>query len=486
MSSVVSLSDAKRMVLQKYLRGELARGVRMDRITKRPPETPAPLAVSQEQVVTREKLVPEIPPLYNESVTIYRFGSLDVDVLERSFTEVIRRHEIWRTTYATVNGSTVQVVHPAPDRIRLPLVDLRALPPEQRSAETARTISPAARRPFDMQHGPLLRASLVRFDEEEFRLYLIVHQSILDGVSVYQVLLSELAALYDAYAAGKPSPFPDLAIQFGDYAFWQRCYLQGENVEKQLAYWQKQLAGEIPVLAWPREGSRPPKQSFRGSIQPFTFPQSLTKSVKALSLQAGSTLFSILLATFAVLLHIYTKQEDLIIGTVSPVGRKRSEVQKLMGYFLNPVPLRFRLAPALTFQELLHHVQDVVSGALSHDDIAFEDLVKELQPRPDPSRNPFFTVAASLEPPLSDVGPQWSLTPMDIESGGARWDLYFVWDDRPTGMIGRVQYNPDLFESEAITSMILDFRRVLEKLIQNPGQRISSLCLDSALVSTGP
>ena len=483
MSSVVSLSDAKRVLLQKYLRGEFAREFPRDTITKRPPDTLAPLTVSQEQVVIREQLVPEIPPLYNESVTIYRFGSLDVNVLERSFTELIRRHEIWRTNYATLSDSTVQVVRPAPDHIRLPLVDLRAVPREERLAETVRIISPAARRPFDMREGLLLRASLVRFDEVEFRLYLIVHQSILDGVSVYQVLLSELAALYDAYADSRPSPFPDPAIQFGDYAFWQRRYLQDDILQEQLAYWRKQLAGEIPVLAWPRRVSRPPRQSFRGSIQPFAFPQSLTKLIKALSLQAGSTLFALLLTAFSVVLHIYTRQEEIVIGTVSPVGRKRSEAQKLMGYFLNPVPLRFRLSPALTFQELLHHMQDVVSGALSHDDIPFESLVKELQPSPDPSRNPFFTVAASLEPPLSNVGPQWDLAPMDIESGGARWDLYFVWDDRRTGIMGRVQYNPDLFTRDVVMAMILDFRRVLEKLIQNPRQRISDLSRDLVLVS---
>jgi len=484
MSSPAPLSDAKRMLLQKYLRGEFALESPTDRITRRPPDTLAPLTVSQEQVVLREKFVPEIPSLYNESVTIYRFGSLDVNLLERSFTEVVRRHEIWRTTYETVNGATVQVVRPAPECIRLPLVDLRGMPKEQQLAEAERIMSPVARKPFDMQEGPLLRAFLVRFDEEEFRLYLIVHQSILDGVSVYQVLLSELAALYDAYAVGEPSPLPDPAIQFGDYAFWQRRYLQDGVLQKQLAYWRKQLADEIPALAWPKGKPRPLQQSFRGSIQPFAFPQSLTKSIKTLCLQSGCTLFATLLSAFAALLHSYTSQEEIAIGTVSPAGRKRSEAQKLMGYFLNPVPLRFRLAPELTFPELLVQVQDVLSGALSHDEIPFEYLVKELQPTPDPSRNPFFTVAASLEPPLSNVGPQWSLTPMDIESGGARWDLYFVWDDRPSGMIGRVQYNPDLFESEEITAMILDFRRLLEKLIDNPRQKVSDLSGNLIAVSS--
>lgn len=484
MPSLASLSEAKRLLLQKYARGEFARELTIDSITKRPQETLAPLAASQEEVIIREKLVPEIPPLYNESVTIYRFGSLDVSLLERSFTDVIRRHEIWRTTYATLNGSMVQVVRPAPDHIHLPLIDLRPIPKEERQAEAVRILSPAACQPFDMQEGPLLRAYLIRFDDEEFRLYLIVHQSVLDGVSVYQVLLSELTILYEAYAAGQASPLPELPIQFGDYAVWQRRYLRDEILEEHLSYWQKQLAGDIPVLAWPQERPRPAQQTFRGSIHPFVFPDSLAKSAKTLGLQTGSTLFAVLLGAFTVLLHSYTHQEEFVIGTVSPVGRKRSEVQRLMGYFLNPVPLRCRLLSTVTFQELLNHVQDVVTGALSHDEIPFEHIVKHQQPRRDPSRNPFFTVAASLEPTLSNVGPQWSLTPMDIESGGARWDLYFVWDDRPGGMIGRVQYNPDLFQREEITAMILDFRRILEKLIENPRQRISELCRESVSVST--
>ncbi len=263
------------MLLKKYLRGEFAREFPTDNIIRRAPETPAPLTVSQEQVVLREKLVPKIPPLYNESVTIYRFGPLDVNLLERSFTEVIRRHEIWRTTYGTVNGGTVQVVRPAPDQIRLPLIDLRGTPREQQLAETVRILSPTACRPFDMQEGPLVRPSLVRFDEEEFRLYLIVHQSILDGVSVYQVLLSEVAALYEAYAAGEPSPLPDLALQFGDYAFWQRRYLQEQVLQEQLAYWQKQLAYHIRCAASQLYHSRRTRHrnGFPGRAQALRSPQ---------------------------------------------------------------------------------------------------------------------------------------------------------------------------------------------------------------------
>src|SRR5438445_9198563 len=480
MPTVTPLSDAKRKLLEKFLQGEFAIPTEENAtISKRQSDELAPLALSQEQVLIREQMVPKIPPLYNESATVYRFGPLDVEILERSFTEIIRRHEIWRTTYAIRHGKGVQVVHPAPERFRLQLVDLRSMPADRRSAEAHRLGSEEARRPFDMQQGPLVRATLIQFHETEHRLCLIVHQSILDGVSVYQVLLRELAALYEAFYTGKPSPLPDQPIQFGDFASWQRGWLKGQVLEREMVYWKKQLAGELPALAWPTERPRPATESFRGSIEPFTFPESLSSAVRALSQQWESTLFVVLLTGFIGLLYNYTLQDDIIVGTVSPAGRKRSEAQKLMGYFLNPVPLRFHLAGAETFHDLLHKVQDVVSGAISHDDVPFEYLVRELQPKADPSRNPFFTVAASLEPPLADVGPQWSLTPMDVESGGARWDLYFVWDDRPTGMIGRVQYNPDLFQRETVGSMVRDFQLLLARVVLDPGLKIAALCPDS-------
>lgn len=472
-------SESKRRLLEKYLREGTAQSFRgASAIGPRPDGEPAPLSLSQEQVLLREALVPRIPALYNESVTIHRFGRLDLDALERSLTEVIRRHEIWRTTYVDSSSGKFQVVRPAPEHMRLPLLDQRALPADRRAADTAHLLSGDARNKLDMERGPLVSAHLARFDEEEFRLYLIVHQSVLDGVSVYQVLLTELAALYNAYSQSKPSPLSELPVQFGDYAYWQRNQLGGEALARQMEYWREQLCGELPVLRWPTRRPRPSQQSFRGAIEPFAFSKSLTESLKALAQRAGSTLFVSLLSAFGVLLHAYTRQSELMIGTVSPAGRKRSEVQKLMGYFLNPVPLRFRLDSVSTFLDLFIHVQNVLGGAISHDDIPFEHLVKELRLNTDASRNPCFTVAASLEPPLANVGPEWNLTPMDVNSGGARWDLYFVWDDRPSGMIGRVQYNPDLFEPEEVTSMIADFRYMLQTMIEDPTQKIRNLNLD--------
>jgi hypothetical protein len=301
-----------------------------------------------------------------------------------------------------------------------------------------------------------------------------VHQIIIDGVTAYQVLLPELAVLYDAYAKGDSAPLPEPSSQYSDFAYWQREWLRGEVLANQLNYWRKQLQGKLPTLKWPK-GLRPAKQTFRGSIRPFTLPSQLSRKLKRLSQMEGVTLFTVLLAGFCALLHRYTNQDEVIIGTVSPSGRKYKDFQKVMGYFLNPVPLRIHLSQNPTWRELFLRVQRVSSAALSHDDVPFESLVEILRPEMDPSRNPFFQVAASLEPSMPDLGPEWSLTPMDVESGGARWDLYLVWDARETGIIGRVQYNPDLFDCKAVTRVLEDQEALLQVIVQDPGRNLSDV-----------
>ncbi len=459
-----ALSEAKRKLLQSYLRGGRAPTFPAPRlITPRCSDEPAPLSLSQEQLLLRERSMPGIPPLYNECITLRISGPLDVPVLERSLTEIIRRHEIWRTSYETRNGRAVQVVHPAPEEARLPVTDLRGLPGARQEEEVQQVIGEVVRQPFDLTNGPLLRARLVTLGRFENRLYLIAHLSIVDGVSAYQVFPSELAALYSGFASARPSPLPSPAIQFGDYASWQRQWLQGEELGKQVAYWRKQLAGEIPALRWPTDRLRPTNQTFHGAIRHFTLPKPLGKAVKELSHREAITLFMTLLAGFAALLHCYTQQDEIVVGTPSPAGRKRSEVAMLLGYFLNPVALRFDLTGDPTFRELLLQTQRLTLEAISNDDVPIEFLAQELKPKLDPSSNPFFTVGISLQPPMPQLDLDWTVTSMDIESGGAPWDLYIAFIDRPEGMMGRVQYNPDRFDYDTIVQMLRHYQRLLER-----------------------
>lgn len=461
---------SERARVDAYLKGRAGAAARGESpIPVRGGDGPAPLSYGQEGIWRRAQSLPGVP-LYNETITIHRRGPLDVPALQKSLDEILRRHEAWRTTFHEAERrAVVQRAEPwAP--VPVPVHDLRDRPVAQRLPEALRLAAEDACAAFDLSRGPLFRARLARLSDDEYRLFMAVHQILLDGVSVYRVLVPELVSLHDAYAAHRAPALPGLPIQVADFATWQRGWLQGKVRETQMAYWEGQFEDLPGPLRWPRR-ERPVKQTYGGAILPFTLPPELGAGLRALAARAGVSLFVTLLAGFARLLHRYTGQEDLVIGTPSPAGRKRSEVQGLLGYFLNPVPLRLDVSGGPAFEELLAQARRVVGEAVSHDDLPFEQIVERLGADTDPSRHPLFTVAISQEPPLPNVGGGWDLTPMDVTSGSARWDLYLVLDDRrERGILGRVQYNPDLFEPASITSMVADYRSVLEEALEHPDQ----------------
>jgi len=291
-------------------------------------ETPVPLSLAQEQVWRLDQTAGKLAPLHNESITIHRHGPCNPVALERSLAEIIRRHEIWRTTFEAVAGRPIQIVHPPPAAFKLPVTDLRTLPQSDREKQTMDLATQDARQPFDLKHGPLLRARLITLDDAEHRLYLTAHQSIVDGITVFDIFPSELTTLYESFALGKPSPLPEPETQYADFACWQRRSLSGEAMEDQLAYWQKQLAGELPILQWPNKGARPAQQTYRGAMHLFKLTRELAQSLKDLGRREGATLFMILLAGLVSLLHRYTGQEDIIVGTLAPSGRKQIEFQR--------------------------------------------------------------------------------------------------------------------------------------------------------------
>jgi len=474
------LSDARRVLLKRCLGGHAGRGV-LNGPPARARQTigvPMPLSLAQEQIWWNAQQT-GVPPFYNESITIHRRGSLDPIVLERCMREILRRHEAWRTTFAVRAQHPVQIVQPVPASLPLDPIDLRPLPESEREDQALQRAKAEVQRPFDLEKGPLFRATLVRLADEDYRLYLSVHQIIIDGVTAYHVFLPELASLYEAFSQGKPSPLPEPSIQYSDFCGLQRQSLREPQLASQIAYWRASLDGALPALRWPNDHPRPVKQTLRGLIYPFRLSNRLSRAVRELSQSAGVTLFVTLLTGLFILLHRYTGQEDIVVGTVSPAGRKRIEVQNLMGYFLNPVALRLRLAGDPTINDLLVRVQQVVVGAVSNDDIPFERLVEILRPKDDSSRNPFFQVAASLEPSMPNIDSSWSLTPMDAESGGARWDLYLVWDDRPSGIIGRVQYNPDLLDRATVTATLRYQEILLDQMVTDLRKRLSELTFET-------
>ena len=451
MQGLSQLSDAKRVLFDRYSKGRDSSG---PKIGRRPQGIPAPLSLVQEQLYFRELRCAGNPSLYNECITISMFGPLDPDVLERSFNEIIRRHEVWRTTFETNAGQPVQVVHP-PKPMQFSRIDLRGLAETERETEAVRLVSEDVRRPFQLNNGPLLRPTLVRMSDEEHRLFLVAHQIIVDGKSAYQIYPLELATHYKAFLAGRPSPLPELKTQCADFAWWQRESLKGEEA-RQVNYWRKQLVSALPPRAWPTKKPDSAARSFYGCIHPFTFSPRLSAQVRDVSRQLNSTLFLVLLTALATVIHRHAKREDVVLGTLSPSGRKQSEVMDLLGYFLNPVALRLNCGVHTTFGDLLNHSRSVLLDAISNDDVPIEHLARALEGQEDPGPSPFFSVAISLQPPTPDFGLPWSVTSMDVESGGSPWPLYLAFIDRPEGIIGRVQFNPSLVEIRTVERMLQD------------------------------
>jgi amino acid adenylation domain-containing protein len=449
-------------------------------ITPRTQGDTAPLSFAQQQIWLHTQMVPGIP-VYNEPVTIHRQGTLDVRALELALTEIVRRHQAWRTTISLAEGEPIQVIGP-PAPVTVPFVDLSQLPVAQRESEAHRLAVQDAMRPFDLSRWPLFRVLLVRFSDVEHRLFFTLHHIIFDGYSIYRVLLPELAGLYTAFSRREASPLSDLPIQYSDFAIWERDWLpRGGRLSSQLAYWRERLSGNPPALQLPYDHLRPAIQSFRGAIHPVSLSKNLADALKALSRQEGATLFMTLLTGFAALLHRYSGRADVAIGTVSS-GRKRSELEGLLGYFMNPLVLQNDLAGDPTFRELLRRTRNVTLDALSNDDAPFTQVVNEVRPNRSLSFNPLFQVLLTLEPPLPQAQDGWSvaLTQSEVDTEISKFDLCLELDDRPSGIVGRFKYSTDLFEPETVARMANHITMLMESACANPDQRISALPILSA------
>jgi amino acid adenylation domain-containing protein len=432
-----------------------------------------PLSFSQEQLWFLHQLTPE-EPVYNEPCTIRFSGAINVDALEKALNEIIKRHESLRTRFITVDGQPVQAIAP-PDTFNLPVMDLRVFPQELREAEALRIATKEAKLLFDLTTSRLLRATLMQLGDFDYRLFLTFHHIITDGVSIYSVFLKELAALYEAFSTGRLSPLAPLPVQYADFAVWQRQWLTQEILESQLDYWKQQLA-DLPVLQLPYDHPRPKKGTFRGARQSLVLSFDLTQALKTLSQQEGVTLYMTLLAAFKTLLYRYTGQDDIVVGTFS-ANRNRPELEGLIGYFLNTLVLRTDMSGTPSFRELLGRVRQVTLGAYAHEDLPFEKLVQTLQPERNLSQNPLFQVAFAPQPPMPSLNSEWTINQLDIQTDTAKFDLLLDVEERPEGIIGRLEYNTDLFDANTISRMIGHFQTILAGIVTNREQRVSELPL---------
>jgi amino acid adenylation domain-containing protein len=437
-----------------------------------------PLSFAQQRLWFLAQLEPD-SPLYNVSVAVRLSGQLKIKELQQTLDEIVRRHESLRTSFAVVEGEPVHVINAA-GPVSLPVIDLSPEAEETREARARQLAEEEAQQAFDLSRGPLLRTQLLRLGATEHILLVTMHHIVTDGWSL-GVLVKEVATLYSAYLEDLPSPLPELAIQYADFAHWQREWLQGEVLEEQLSYWRERLSGAPALLELPTDRARPAVQSFRGAHYSFSVPPELTGELQQLSRREGVTLFMTLLAAFQTLLWRYSAQDDILVGTPS-AGRNRSETEQLIGFFINTLVLRTRVEGEESFAELLQQVREVCLGGYAHQDVPFEKLVEELQPVRSLSHTPLFQVMFALQnAPTAELElPGLQLAQMEDELALAKFDLSLVMQEVDGIIGGALVYSTDLFDASTMERMSGHLQTLLAAIVANPYQAVRELPLLTA------
>ena len=436
---------------------------------------PVPLSFAQQRLWFIEQLEPGTH-VYNSARAVRLKGPLDTAALRRSLDALVARHDSLRTGFSAVDGLPVQTVAPSV-RLPLPLADLTGFPGGERASQARLLAEEEIRRPFDLTRPPLFRARVVRLEPDEHILILTLHHIVSDEWSM-GVLYRELAALYEAELSGASAALPDLPIQYADYALWQRGWLKGERLARELAYWRGRLDDAPPVLELPTDRPRPPVQTFHGARQDLLMPRELSLGLQALSRGEGATLFMVLLAAFQALLGRYSGQDDIVVG--SPIaGRTRTETEGLIGFFVNTLALRTDLSGDPTFRELLGRVRETAFGAYDHQELPFERLVEELRPERSLSHSALFQVMFTLQnaPATLPAFPGLEVSAVALERGISRFDLMLYLRDEPGGLHALVEYNTGLFDQGTIVRMLGHFQTLLRSVVGDPDRRLSRLAV---------
>jgi amino acid adenylation domain-containing protein len=456
------------------------RSPRMESFTNEPPlvssprNKPLPLSFAQQRLWFLHQLEPN-STAYLMSSAFHLRGLLLLKPLEASLQTLVQRHEALRTTFPLVQDEPVQQIAPAWP-FHLPVINLQSLLAEGRNQEVERLIDEDAQQPFELAVGPLFRFRVLKLGAEEHILLMTFHHIISDGWSM-GIFYRELGTAYTAFCAGQPPSLTDLPIQYADYAVWQRAWLQGEQLDRQLAYWREQLEG-VSNLMLPTDFPRPAIQAYRGARVTLAITPAITNGLKALSLEAGATLFMTLLAAFQVVLQRWSGQDDVCVG-ISSAGRIRSEIEPVMGFFINTLVIRTDMSGQPTFFDLLAQVRDRCLGADAHQDVPFEKLVEVLKPTRDLSRTPFFQVFVNMMPGGTDpfTLPGLTVTPMPKTSLDSKFDLTLYLHETSQQLRGTVVYNATLFKTERIEALVAQYNQVLEQLVAAPERSLPSYSL---------
>ncbi|MES1241997.1 MAG: amino acid adenylation domain-containing protein [Acidobacteriota bacterium] len=436
-----------------------------------------PLSFAQQRLWLLDRLEPW-NFAYNIPSAIRIQGELSVPVLERSLGEVVGRHEVLRSTFPFTDGEPRAVIAAA-GPLTLPLLDLGALDGTAQSRELRRLAAEEARRLFSLENGPVLRFSLVRLAPQEHVFLLTLHHIVSDATSM-AVLFREVAALYEAFSAGRPSPLPELPVQYGDFAAWQRQWLQGPALHAELGYWKERLAGAPAALDLPADRPRSAVQSYRGASRSVRFGRDLSAAVARLGRSEGSTLFMTALAAFSALLYRYTGQADVSVGTVID-GRSRRELESLIGFFVNTLVLRTSFAGDLSFRDLLARSREAALGAYSHQNLPFEKLVEELQPRRDLARTPLFQVMIVLQnAPLRELEASGSRFSAFSPGGeAAQFDLTLRLELAGDELGATMEYRSGLFDPTTILRMLGHLEALLRSVGADPSLALDRIPLAS-------
>jgi len=444
-------------------------------ITSVPRNLNLPLSFAQERLWVLDQLEPN-NPLYNIPRTMRMRGPLRTDILEKAINEIVRRHESQRTTFAVKDGMPVQVIS-AGVTIPLSIQDLTAVPETSHEAEVRRAAAEATMRPFDLSVPPLVRAQLFRLSADDHVLHLTMHHIISDAWSA-GLFLQELGVLYEAYCAGGLSPLPELRVQYADYAAQEREWLQGEVLEKQLAFWRNRLKGVPPVLDLPLDRQRPKARTFAGACEMLHVSQDQLNALKHLARHEGTTLFMVLIAIYQTMLSKYSGEEQIVVGT-DLANRMMPETERMIGFFINLLAVRTDLSGNPTFRALLGRVREGLLESYAHQEVPFPKIVQEVQPERSATHNPIVQVLFVMQnaPRARRTLAGLQLEPFDIPVTTSKFDMALFVAERPEGLLGYWVYSTELFDQSTIQRMLRHFGNLLEAVLANPDARLSSLAM---------
>ena len=472
---IQGLTPDRRKLLELLLKREATPHARPLAIPRRDGAGPVPLAFAQQRLWFLNQLEPD-SAAYNVPAALRLEGRLHVETLERTLSEIVKRHEVLRTTFKVIDGQAAQVVRDA-WAWDLLVVDLSGWPPGLREAEARNRSLAEARQPFDLSKGTAVRAILLRLDETDHVMLLTLHHIVADGWSM-GVFVREVAELYRAFSSGQEPSLPELPIQYADFTLWERQLLKADALGTQIAYWKRQLGGRLPTLELPADRMQPAASTQNGASLIFTLPSGLARPLEALCRQENVTLYMLLLAAYAALLYRYTGQEDILIGTPT-ANRKRAETEPLIGCFINTLVMRINVSVNPSFRELLGRVREVVLAAFEHDDVPFERLVEELRPERSQSHQRIFQVWFVLQnAPMQTLElPGLTLSDFGLLRETSQFDLALSMTEVNEQLTAALNYSTDRFDADTVAQIAEHFTHLLVEVATDPEWRLLEIPL---------